>query len=248
LVEFLYPLMQGMDSVAIQADVELGGTDQTFNLLLGRELQRARGQAEQVVLTMPLLRGLDGHLKMSKSLNNGINLDDPAEEQFGKLMRIPDHLMPEYLRLTTDLDPDEAERLVELAAGGGVAARDVKRRLAREVASLYHGDEAAERAEAAFDAGVALRDGAADADEAVDLKVPASAADPDGRIRIVPLLATTGLAGSRGEARRKVSQGAVRLDGRRVESLDASWTAADLDGHVLTFGRRAPLRLRVPVD
>ncbi len=248
LVEFLYPLMQGMDSVAVEADVELGGTDQTFNLLLGRELQRARGQAEQVVLTMPLLRGLDGHLKMSKSLNNGINLDDPAEEQFGKLMRIPDHLMPEYLRLTTDLDPDEAERLVELAAGGGVAARDVKRRLAREVASLYHGDEAAERAEAAFDAGVALRDGAADADEAVDLKVPASAADPDGRIRIVPLLATTGLAGSRGEARRKVSQGAVRLDGRRVESLDASWTAADLDGHVLTFGRRAPLRLRVPVD
>src|SRR5262249_39538008 len=103
LVEFLYPLMQGMDSVAIKADVELGGTDQTFNLLLGRELQRARGQAEQVVLTMPLLRGLDGHQKMSKSLNNGINLDDPAEEQFGKLMRIPDHLLPEYLRLATDL-------------------------------------------------------------------------------------------------------------------------------------------------
>ncbi len=248
LVEFLYPLMQGMDSVAIEADVELGGTDQTFNLLLGRELQRARGQAEQVVLTMPLLRGLDGHQKMSKSLNNGINLDDPAEEQFGKLMRIPDHLLPEYLRLTTDLDPDEAERLAELAAGGGVAARDVKRHLAREVASLYHGDEAAERAEAAFDAGFRLRRGAARAGEAVDLKVPASAADPDGRIRIVSLLATTGLAGSRGEARRKVSEGAVRLDGQRVESLDASWPAADLDGHVLTFGRRAPLRLHVPVD
>ena len=248
LVEFLYPLMQGMDSVAIEADVELGGTDQTFNLLLGRELQRARGQAQQVVLTMPLLRGLDGHQKMSKSLNNGINLDDPAEEQFGKLMRIPDHLMPEYLRLTTDLDPDEAERLAEQAAGGGVAARDVKRRLAREVARLYHGAEDAERAEAVFDAGVVLREGAADVDEAVDLKVPASAADPDGRIRIVPLLATTGLAGSRGEARRKVREGAVRLDGHRVERLDTSWPAADLDGHILTVGRRAPLRLHVPVD
>ena len=245
LVEFLYPLMQGMDSVAIEADVELGGTDQTFNLLLGRELQRAHGQSGQVVLTMPLLRGLDGVQKMSKSLNNGINLDDPAEEQFGKLMRIPDHLVPEYLRLTTDLDPDEAERLVELAAGGGTAARDVKRRLASEVARLYHGADAAERAEAAFDAGVASRSGAADVDEAVDLKVPVSAAEPDGRIRIVPLLAATGLVGSRGEARRLVSQGAVRLDGQRVEALDAAWPATDLDGRVLTVGRHAPLRLHV---
>jgi tyrosyl-tRNA synthetase len=245
LVEFLYPLMQGMDSVAIEADVELGGTDQTFNLLLGRELQRAHGQSGQVVLTMPLLRGLDGVQKMSKSLNNGINLDDPAEEQFGKLMRIPDHLVPEYLRLTTDLDPDEAERLVELAAGGGTAARDVKRRLASEVARLYHGADAAERAEAAFDAGVASRSGAADVDEAVDLKVPVSAAEPDGRIRIVPLLAATGLVGSRGEARRLVSQGAVRLDGQRVEALDAAWPATDLDGRILTVGRHAPLRLHV---
>jgi tyrosyl-tRNA synthetase len=246
LVEFLYPLMQAMDSVAIEADVELGGTDQTFNLLLGRELQRARGQAGQVVLTMPLLRGLDGVQKMSKSLNNGINLDDPAEEQFGKLMRIPDHLVPEYLRLTTDLDPDETERLIEAAAGGGVAARDVKRRLAREVAQLYHGAEAAKHAEAAFDAGVASRSGAADVSEAIDLEVPVSAADPDGRFRIVALLDATGLAGSRGEARRLVLQGAVRLDGQRVESLDAAWSAADLDGRILTVGRRAPLRLHVP--
>jgi tyrosyl-tRNA synthetase len=246
LVEFLYPLMQGMDSVAIEADVELGGTDQTFNLLLGRELQRARGQAGQVVLTMPLLRGTDGVQKMSKSLDNGINLDDPAEEQFGKLMRIPDHLIPDYLRLTTDLDPAEAERLIGEAAGGGAAARDVKRRLAREVAQLYHGAGAAERAEAAFDSGVASRSGAADVSEAVDLKVPVSAADPDGRFRVIPLLAATGLAGSRGEARRLVSQGAVRLDGQRVEALDASWAPADLDGAILTVGRRAPLRLHVP--
>lgn len=246
LVEFLYPLMQGMDSVAIEADVELGGTDQTFNLLIGRELQRARGQAGQVVVTMPLLRGTDGVQKMSKSLNNSINLDDPAEEQFGKLMRIPDHLVPDYLRLCTDLEPDEVEKLVAEAAQGGEAARDVKRRLAREVARLYHGDDAAGRAEEAFDAGVASRSGAAEVSAAADLPIPAGAIGEDGRVRVVPLLAEAGLAGSRGEARRLVSQGAVRLDGQQVSSIDHAWPPADLDGHVLTVGRRAPLRLRAP--
>jgi tyrosyl-tRNA synthetase len=139
LVEFLYPLMQGMDSVAIRADVEVGGTDQTFNLHVGRELQRAHGQPGQVVLTMPLLRGIDGVQKMSKSLDNGIYLDEPPEAQFGKLMRIPDHLVPEYLTLCTDLDPDEVDRLAAQAAAGGAGARDAKRRLAAEVVALYHG-------------------------------------------------------------------------------------------------------------
>jgi hypothetical protein len=157
LVEFLYPLMQGMDSVAIEADLELGGTDQTFNLHVGRDLQRAHGQPGQVVLTMPLLRGTDGVQKMSKSLDNGIYLDDPPEAQFGKLMRIPDEVLGEYLRLTTDLDPAEADRLADKAAAGGAGARDVKRRLAREVVTLYHGPEAAVAAEAAFDAGVRQR-------------------------------------------------------------------------------------------
>ena len=245
LVEFLYPLMQGMDSVAIKADIELGGTDQTFNLLIGRELQRARGQAGQVVMTMPLLRGTDGVQKMSKSLNNGINLDDPAEEQFGKLMRIPDHLVADYLRLCTDLDPDEVKKLVEEAAQGGTRARDVKRRLAHEITKLYHGDDAATRAEAAFDAGVASRRGASDVTAAAELAIPAGAIGDDGQVRVVPLLAEAGLAGSRGEARRLVAQGAVRLDGQQVSSIDHSWPPADLDGHVLTVGRNAPLRLRV---
>src|SRR6266536_3616510 len=244
LVEFLYPLMQGMDSVAIKADIELGGTDQTFNLLIGRELQRARGQAGQVVMTMPLLRGTDGVQKMSKSLNNGINLDDPAEEQFGKLMRIPDHLVADYLRLCTDLDPDEVKKLVEEAAQGGPRARDVKRRLAHEITKLYHGDDAATRAEAAFDAGVASRRGASDVTAAAELAIPAGAIGDDGQVRVVPLLAEAGLAGSRGEARRLVAQGAVRLDGQQVSSIDHSWPPADLDGHVLTVGRNAPLRLR----
>jgi tyrosyl-tRNA synthetase len=246
LVEFLYPLMQGMDSVAIEADVELGGTDQTFNLLIGRELQRAEGQPGQIVLTMPLLRGTDGVQKMSKSLNNGIYLDDPPEEQFGKLMRIPDQLVPEYLRLTAALDPDEADKLIDLAGQGGTAARDVKRRLAREVVRLYHGEAAVTAAEAAFDAGVAARRGAADAGAAADLEVPAGALGGDGQVRVIPLLAEAGLASSRGEARRLVSQGAVRLDGQPVGSIDASWPLAELDGRTLTVGRRAPLRLRAP--
>jgi tyrosyl-tRNA synthetase len=248
LVEFLYPLMQGMDSVAIQADVELGGTDQTFNLHVGRDLQRAHGQPGQIVLTMPLLRGTDGVQKMSKSLDNGIYLDEPPEAQFGKLMRIPDEVVPEYLRLTTDLDPAEADRLAEVAAAGGAGARDVKRRLAREVVTLYHGPEAAEAAEAAFDAGVRLRSGAGaggDAGSATPLAIP-EAAVREGKVWVVALLADAGLVGSRGEARRLVSQGAVRLDGQQVGSIEQSWPPAELHGRLLTVGRRSPVLLQAP--
>jgi tyrosyl-tRNA synthetase len=247
LVEFLYPLMQGMDSVAIEADVELGGTDQTFNLHVGRDLQRAHGQPGQIVLTMPLLRGTDGVQKMSKSLDNGIYLDEPPEAQFGKLMRIPDEVVPEYLRLTTDLDPAEADRLAEVAAAGGAGARDVKRRLAREVVTLYHGPEAAKAAEAAFDAGVRLRSGDAggDAGSATPLAIP-EAAVREGKVWVVALLADAGLVGSRGEARRLVSQGAVRLDGQQVGSIEQSWPPAELHGRLLTVGRRSPVRLQAP--
>jgi tyrosyl-tRNA synthetase len=246
LVEFLYPLMQGMDSVAIEADLELGGTDQTFNLHVGRDLQRAHGQPGQVVLTMPLLRGTDGLQKMSKSLDNGIYLDEPAEAQYGKLMRLPDQLLPEYLRLTTDLDPAEVERLAQQAAAGGVTARDVKRRLAREVVTLYHGPQAATAAEAAFDAGVRQRAGAsADADSATPLAIPLSAVR-DGGVWVVALLAEAGLVGSRGEARRLVDQGAVRLDGKPVDSVEQTWPLEELTGRLLTVGRRSPLRLGPP--
>ena len=248
LVEFLYPLMQGMDSVAIEADVELGGTDQTFNLHVGRDLQRAHGQPGQIVLTMPLLRGTDGVQKMSKSLDNGIYLDDPPEAQFGKLMRIPDAVLEEYLRLTTDLDPAEVDQLAKQAAAGGAGARDVKRRLAREVVTLYHGPRAAAAAEAAFDAGVRQRaGGGADPSSAPPQEIPASAVS-DGRVWVVALLADAGLVGSRGEARRLVGQGAVRLDGRPVGSIDQTWPPEELDGHLLTVGRRAPVRLQAPAS
>jgi tyrosyl-tRNA synthetase len=248
LVEFLYPLMQGMDSVAISADVELGGTDQTFNLHVGRDLQRAHGQPGQIVLTVPLLRGTDGVQKMSKSLDNGIYLDEPPEVQYGKLMRIPDHLIPEYLRLTTDLDPAEVQRQVDRAAAGGAAARDVKRRLAREVVTLYHGPAAAGAAEAAFDAGVRQRAGAsADAGSATVLAIPDTAVR-DGSVWVVALLAEAGLVGSRGEARRLVAQGAVRLDGKPVDSVEQSWPVDELADRLLTVGRRSPLLLRPPDD
>jgi tyrosyl-tRNA synthetase len=248
LVEFLYPLMQGMDSVAITADVELGGTDQTFNLHVGRDLQRAHGQPGQVVLTMPLLRGTDGVQKMSKSLDNGVYLDEPPAAQYGKLMRIPDQVVPEYLRLTTDLDAAEVEALAAEAAAGGAAARDVKRRLAREVVALYHGPGAARAAEAAFDAGVRQRAGAsADAGSATPLPIP-PAAVRDGAVWVVALLAEAGLTGSRGEARRLVDQGAVRLDGKPVDSVEQSWPAEELAGRLLTVGRRSPLLLQPPAD
>jgi tyrosyl-tRNA synthetase len=258
LVEFLYPLMQGQDSVAIAADVEVGGTDQTFNLLVGRDLQRAAGQPGQAVVTMPLLRGIDGVQKMSKSLDNGVYLDEPAPDQFGKLMRIPDHLIPEYLRLGTDLGPDTVEALAAEAAGGGPRAAATKRRLAREVVALYHGAEAAAAAEAAFDTGLRQR-GAAPAssaggpgpaaDAAVPaLEIPSSAVSDSGQVWVVALLADAGLVGTRSEARRLVSQGAVRLDGRPVESVEQTWTLSDLDGRLLTVGRRGSLRLRAPAQ
>jgi tyrosyl-tRNA synthetase len=248
LVEFLYPLMQGMDSVAIRADLELGGTDQTFNLHVGRILQRAHGQPGQVVLTMPLLRGTDGVQKMSKSLDNGIYLDEPPEAQYGKLMRIPDQVLGEYLRLTTDLDPAEVERLAEEAAAGGAGARDVKRRLAREVVTIYHGPEAAAAAEDAFDAGVRLRAGAAgDPGSAPPREIP-EAAIHDGRVHVVDLLVEVGQVPSRSQARRLVTQGAVRLDGQPVDSVDRWWLVDELDGHLLSVGRRSPVRLRPAKD
>src|SRR6266540_1057443 len=221
----------------------------TVAQLLEREDFRNRYASGQpislVEFLYPLLRGVDGVQKMSKSLNNGVYLDDPPEEQFGKLMSIPDHLVPEYLRLCTDLDPDEISKLIEAAGQRGVQARDVKRRLAREVTELYHGAREAAAAEAAFDAGVAARRGVAEVAGAIDLDVPPGAVGEDGRVGVVALLAEAGLAPSRGAARRLVSQGAVRLDGVQISTIEQAWPLAELEGRLLTVGRRATHRLRV---
>ena len=240
MIEFMYPLLQGYDSVAIEADVELGGTDQTFNLLMGREVQRAFGQPAQVVLTVPLLEGLDGVRKMSKSLDNWVGITEPADDQFGKLMSIPDELIVKYLRLCAPLDPTEVDEVEQGLADGSLHPNDQKRRMARLIVDLYHGESAGERAEATFDRVHKRHE--------VPLDVPEVAIDPgwageDGLIWLPRLLVGTGLAGTNGEARRAVRAGGVRLDGASLDDPDAELDAGSLRGKVLAFGRRRFVRL-----
>ncbi len=239
VVELLYPLLQGYDSVAVRADVELGGTDQTFNLLMGREVQRAYGQPPQVVLTMPLLEGLDGVRKMSKSLDNYVALTDPPDEQFGKLMSIPDELIVKYLRLCGPLDPAEVDEVERGLADGSMHPNEQKRRMAALLVDLYHGEGAGRAAEARFDIVHKQR---AVPDDVPETPIP-EAATRDGRVWLPRLLVETGLATSNGEARRVVAGGGVRLDGEPVTDADAEYEPDALRGKVLAVGRRQFVRL-----
>jgi tyrosyl-tRNA synthetase len=239
LTEFLYPLMQGYDSVAIEADVELGGTDQTFNLLVGRDIQRAHGQEPQVAFTMPLLTGTDGDRKMSKSFGNHIGLTDPPEEQFGKTMSIPDDLLSEWFRLCTGLPPEELEVLDRGLADGSLHPGEQKRRLAREIVTRYHGAEAAGAAKERFD--LVHREHEVP-EEVPEAPIPPGAVT-DGRVWLPRLLAMTGLAGSNAEGRRLIAQRGVRLDGEPVTDPDAEVGPEELAGRVLQVGRRRFLRL-----
>ena len=212
LHEFLYPLVQGYDSVAMKADVELGGTDQKFNLLVGRQLQEHYGQEPQVVLTMPLLEGLDGVNKMSKSLGNAIAITDSAEEMFGKLMSISDALMWRYFELLSFRSLSEIAAL-RAAIADGRNPRDVKFELAREIVARFHDAAAAERAQANFTSRFAEKTLPTDLPEVVLL----CAAGETG-IGLAAALTSSGvdLAQSRSEARRKVAEGAVRIDGQKA--------------------------------
>ena len=239
IVEFMYPLLQGYDSVAIRADVELGGTDQTFNLLVGRDLQRNAGQAAQIALTTPLLEGLDGVQKMSKSLGNYVGVADAPEEMFGKLMRVPDGLVGRYLRLTTDLDPAEVDALERDALDGGPGAAKAKRRLAAAVTALYHGDGPARDAEQRFDAIHVAHE---TPDEVPEFKIPADLVGPDGTVRPAALLAAAGLVASTSEGMRALRGGGVRLDGTAI--ADEPIDVAGVEGKVLSLGRRKFVRLR----
>jgi tyrosyl-tRNA synthetase len=247
VVELLYPLLQGYDSVAVRADVELGGTDQTFNLLMGREVQRAYGQDPQVVLTLPLLEGTDGVRKMSKSLDNYIGLTEPPDDMFGKLMRIPDGLIPKFLRLSTALDPSEVDDVERGLTDGSVGPNDAKRRLAREVVDLYHGPGSGAPAESRFDLVHRQRELP---DEVPGVSVPADVfgrADGDDWVVYVPaLLEALGLVGSRSEGRRLQSQGGVRMNGEPVpdEELRVQGPPpGDLAGSIWQVGRRKFARL-----
>jgi tyrosyl-tRNA synthetase len=240
LVEFLYPLMQGYDSVAVLADVEMGGTDQTFNLLVGRDIQRAHEQDPQVVFTMPLLTGTDGVKKMSKSFGNHVGLTDPPDEQFGKVMSIPDELIGSWLRLCTLVEPSDVDAVERGLADGSLHPAEQKRRLAREIVALYHGEEAARSAEERFDRVHREREIPEDVEE---VQIPADAMR-DGKVWLPRLLAVTGLATSNADARRLIEQGGVRLDGEAIQDPDAEFSPQDLAGRVLQVGRRRFVRLR----
>jgi tyrosyl-tRNA synthetase len=239
VVEFLYPLMQAYDSVAVEADVEMGGTDQTFNLLVGRDIQQAYGQEPQVVFTMPLLEGTDGGRKMSKSFDNYVGLTEPPEEMFGKLMRVPDELIAKYLRLCTDLPPGEVDDLEAGLADGSVHPNRAKRMMAREVVALYHGDAAAGAAEERFDRQFVRHEVP---DEVTEFRIPPDAERDDG-VSVARLLVAAKLAASNSEARRLLAQGGVRLDGEPVTGPEATLPAGDLRGKVLQVGRRRFARI-----
>ncbi len=211
--EFLYPLIQGYDSVAMQADVEIGGTDQLFNLLMGRDLQRAWGQEPQVVLTMPLLEGLDGVNKMSKSLGNYIGITESADDIYGKTLSISDELMFRYYELLSDLSTEEIERLRQEMEAGRLHPKRVKQQLARELVARFHGPEAAERAEANFER--VFRDHQLPDD--IPEKRVAAGGDA---IWLPKLLVAAGLVKGTGEGRRMIQQGAVSIDGERITDVE----------------------------
>ena len=227
MLELLYPVLQGYDSVAVRADVELGGTDQTFNLLMGRAIQSAYGRPQQSILTVPLLSGTDGVQKMSKSLGNHIGITEPPADMYGKTLSIPDAALEEWYDLLLGSRPP-----------AGVSARDAKRALARALVARFHGEAAAEAAEAAFDRVFVSR-------ELPEVIEEAEFRHADGGAVHLPELIAGVFGGSRSEARRHLASGAVKLDGEPVapDALDLS--AAELDGRVLQVGKRRFRRLRL---
>jgi len=225
VLELLYPLLQGYDSVAVRADVELGGTDQTFNLLLGRDVQRHYGQPEQVALTLPILPGIDGERRMSKTLDNYIGITEPPEEIYGKTMRVPDSALDTWYRLLTGAPPPPDQ-----------PPRDAKRLLARELVERFHDPDAAARAEAHFDRLFVERGAPEDVEEATF--EPA-----DGTVHVPAVLeALFGL--SRSEGRRLLAQGGVRVDGEPLGADDQDLPAERLDGALLQVGKRRFRRMR----
>jgi len=212
ILEFMYPLVQGYDSVALKADIELGGTDQKFNLLVGRDLQREFGQEPQVIMTLPLLVGLDGTQKMSKSLNNYIGINESPKEIFGKVMSISDELMYLYYELVTDVPLEEVKLLKKSVEDGSLHPRDVKVRLGKEICSQFYDWETAEKAEAEFNKIFVKKD---IPDDIPEFNIPDDELK-DGKIWIIKLLVLSGMAKSNGEARRLIQGGGVSLDNERL--------------------------------
>ena len=235
ITELLYPLLQAYDSVAIESDVEFGGTDQMFNLLVGRDLQGMVGQTPQQCFLMPLLPGTDGVQKMSKSLGNYIGIDEPANEIYGKTMSLPDEQIVPYSEYLTDIDDDEIGEMRDALGGGSVNPMELKKRLARELVAQFHDTDAALEAERHFERTVQRGELP---EEMSEYALPP--AETLAGIRMSRLLVNAGLANSVGEARRLISQGAVHIDGERI-SEDSAMDVAS--GSVLRAGRRRYVRL-----
>ena len=233
--EFLYPLIQGYDSVALKSDVELGGTDQKFNLLMGRELQREWGQSPQCILTMPLLEGLDGVNKMSKSLGNYIGINEPADEIFGKIMSISDELMLRYYELLSDLTLPELDKLKIDLLAGGIHPMDAKKTLGRELVTRFHGSAAGNDALENFVKRFR--------DKEVPTEMPQIAYSlTDGAVLLVRALSESGLTKSNGEGRRSIDQGGVKLNGEKVSDSNLELQAGE---YIIQVGKRRFLRIMV---
>ena len=230
--EFMYPLMQGYDSIALKADVEFGGTDQTFNLLMGRHLQGEEGMSEQTIITMPILEGLDGVQKMSKSLGNYIGISEAPSEMYGKAMSIPDELMMRYFMLVTDMSIEEQEQLSKDLESGAAHPRDVKMKLAHTIVRLYHGEEAANFGQDEF---VRVFQKHAMPTDIPEYKV----AITEEPVFVPQLLSDAGLTASNGEARRSIKAGAFKIDGEKCNEEHIVLK----DGMVLQVGKRKFIKI-----
>lgn len=237
--EFLYPLMQGYDSVALEADIEMGGTDQKFNLLMGRHLQKEYGQQPQIAIMMPILEGLDGKQKMSKSLGNYIGIDEPPNEMYGKLMSIPDELMIKYFELVSDFPPEEIAEIKRGLEEGKLHPRDVKMQLAKNVTAIYHGEEQAEKAEEHFKRVFQQQELP---DEIPIFRVTPEVMEDD-KVVLPKLLVAAGLVSSTSEARRMVKQGAVKIAGDVIR--DANLRFIPVNESIVRVGKRRFVKLMV---
>ncbi|MBT8378838.1 MAG: tyrosine--tRNA ligase [Ignavibacteria bacterium] len=227
--ELLYPLAQAMDSVAIKSDVELGGTDQKFNLLVGRDIQREHGQEPQVILTMPLLVGTDGVEKMSKSYDNYIGISESPKEIYGKTLSIPDDLIYTYYELASDVSSNELSEIKKQLTDSNLNPRDIKRALARNLVSMYHDEDAAKQAEAEFDKIFIKKDVP---DDIPEYKIE----DDKSEINIIELITKIKFAPSKGEAKRLVMQGGVSVDGNKITNFNSKLKLKD--GMILKVGKR----------
>ncbi|MEC1157602.1 tyrosine--tRNA ligase [Cytobacillus horneckiae] len=235
LHEFFYPLMQGYDSVILENDIELGGTDQHFNVLMGRHFQEKFGKEKQVVMLMPLLEGLDGVEKMSKSKKNYIGIDESPQEMYGKSMSIPDELMLKYFNLVTNFCPEEIEDITAKLESGSLHPRDAKMRLSKTIVSMYHDEDAADKAEQEFIAVFQKGN--------IPEEMPKHHWSGENIVEIVQLLVTTGLFSSKSEAKRMIAGGGVRLNGEKVD--DATLQVKIENGLIVQVGKRKFVEISV---